>query len=288
MAAYAKYAGKVPPISMQVLAYMALVSVDSDRQPWYGQGHHAIAEHALGRTAPITDADIRAVERALAPLAKVGAIRTDRKAAVRRDGPNTARYRLNLDLTGSDAHAPRIPSDVPASSVPSGSTTIEHGDPPRPTESVADAPRNPAARPTECGTDAPRNPWDRGVRGTTRSDKTEEESDDLRTAVTVAREDSTAPTPELSPQRSHPQPRPARCSHGLSAGLRIDGSPICAFCRRALPASDPPPTEPDPEPPSPGGHGPPDDGGWTTTALDTTPGPDEGHRPQLRLIRGAA
>lgn len=255
MAAYAKYAGKVPPISMQLLVYMALVSVDADKQPWYGQGHHALAEHALGRTAPITESDVRAVERGLAPLAKVGAIRTDRKAAVRRDGPNTARYRLDLDPSTA-VHVPRNPSDVPAPSVPSGSTTIEPEDPPRPTECGADVPRNPAARPTECGSDAPRNSWDRGVRGTTRSEKTDEEMDDLDADVAVARDDDTANTPEIS---SIPATRDARCSHGLPAGLRPDGTARCAVCRVIA-----------------------------ARQLTTDPDPPDGHRRQFRLIRGAA
>ena len=70
LAAYAKWAGKVPPTSMQLLVYMAAVSKDSDRRPWFGQGHQALAQHALGRPAPTRGADIAAVERALAPLAK--------------------------------------------------------------------------------------------------------------------------------------------------------------------------------------------------------------------------
>ena len=45
-AAYARYAGKVPATSMQLLAFMAVVSKDDDAQPWYGQGHEALAVHA--------------------------------------------------------------------------------------------------------------------------------------------------------------------------------------------------------------------------------------------------
>ncbi len=126
LAAYAKYSGKVPPLSMVLLAYMAVVSMDSDSHPWFGRGHKALAEHALGRAAPIEEADVRAVERAIAPLLKVGAIFVDRRAAPRGDGVNTVRYRLNLR-----SDVPRKPWDE------------------RPTETVRDVPRFPAERPTE-------------------------------------------------------------------------------------------------------------------------------------------
>jgi hypothetical protein len=96
--AYLLYAGKVPSTSMQILAYMATVSKDADEYPWYSQGHEALAIFALGRPEPAQRADIAAVERALTPLFKAKAITTDRKAARRRDGPSTARYRLELDL----------------------------------------------------------------------------------------------------------------------------------------------------------------------------------------------
>lgn len=96
--AYALYAGKIPPLSMQVLTYMAVVSRDADEYPWYSEGHEALALFALGRTEPITRADIGAVERAISALFKAKAITTDRPAARRSDGPSTARYRLELDL----------------------------------------------------------------------------------------------------------------------------------------------------------------------------------------------
>lgn len=278
MAAYVRYAGKVPALSMQVLAYMALVSRDADDRPWYGEGHHALAEHAMGRAKP-NESDLRAVRRAVTPLIEAGALTVDRRGAVRADGPSTVRYRLHLKI----GDIGRKPSGVEPS-------LFDEEDPPHRTESGPDVGQIWSSHRTKSGgtQDGKRPPKE--PRGTKRSDKTEEESDDLRTAVTVAREDSTAPTPESSPQRSHPQPRPARCSHGLSAGLRIDGSPICAFCRRALPASDPPPpSDPEPDPPEPGGgppgdvetdaHAPPIDGG---TAPAGSP------QPRLRLIRGAA
>jgi hypothetical protein len=143
--AFQIYAGKVPPTSMQVLLYMALVSKDADANPWFSKGREALAEHALGRTVPFDRADARAVERAVEPLLAVGAIETDRRASVRRDGSSTARYRLNLSITDGPRkawkpkpHAPRKTSGVKADV-----------DPQRPTDSAHDAPRIPSSRPTD-------------------------------------------------------------------------------------------------------------------------------------------
>lgn len=95
-AAFTLYGGKVPAMSMLCLVYMALVAKDADAAPWYGKGHAALAEHALGRPSPITRKDIKAVERAVQPLIALKAISTDRPAAPRAEGPRTARYRLHL------------------------------------------------------------------------------------------------------------------------------------------------------------------------------------------------
>lgn len=108
-AAFARYAGQVPPTSLVCLLYMANVSLDRDETPWFGQGHAALAEHALGRPTPITKSDLRAVERAITPLLAAKALVVDRRAAIRIDGPNTVRYRLQL---GGDLHSRRKPSDV--------------------------------------------------------------------------------------------------------------------------------------------------------------------------------
>ncbi|TDD27350.1 hypothetical protein E1287_34605 [Actinomadura sp. KC06] len=151
--AYATWAGKVPPLSMQLLIYMALISKDSDDEPWFGQGHGALAEHALGREAPIEEKDIRAVERAVAPLLKEGAIVADRRPAPRSGGSRTVRYRLAL---------PR-------------------GDAPRKTVDDPDVPRNPAdERPTVSGGDVPRNPAERPTEsdGTSHGNRGTEEKED--------------------------------------------------------------------------------------------------------------
>lgn len=112
--AFATYAGRVPATSMCLLAYMALVSKDNDARPWYGQGHAALADAALGRRLPHSKADIVAVERAIAPLVAIGAIEADRRASVRSNGPNTVRYRLNLSaqLRLVDVDLPRVTQAV--------------------------------------------------------------------------------------------------------------------------------------------------------------------------------
>jgi hypothetical protein len=129
VAAYRLYAGKVPPLSMQILAYMAVVSKDADESPWFSQGHEALAEFALGRQAPITRKDIAAVERALPPLLKAGALTIGRKGAPRKEGPRTTLWRLNLKLSTA-SETPRKAWDED------------------PTESVQETPRFPVEDPT--------------------------------------------------------------------------------------------------------------------------------------------
>ncbi len=98
IAAFDLYAGLVPPTSLLLLVRMALVSKDSDPEPWFSEGNKALARWALGRGrhAEVEEPDLKAVQRALAPLHKVGAISTIRKPSIRRDGPDTAKYQLHL------------------------------------------------------------------------------------------------------------------------------------------------------------------------------------------------
>jgi hypothetical protein len=149
MLAYRLYAGRVPATSMQLLTYMALVSLDGDDKPWFGQGYEGLAVFALGRPAPTREADLRAVERAMKPLLDIGAIVTERRAAARRDGPRTARYRLQL---------------VTAQAVDN------HG---RPTETVEDDPRKTERRPTKTVETTHENRGTEEPLGTTRSDMEE-------------------------------------------------------------------------------------------------------------------
>lgn len=102
--AYRLWAGRVPPLSMQVLVYMAAVSRDHDAEPWFGLGHKALAEWALGRPQPVADdepgdpADLRAVRRAMTPLIDAGAVYVMRRASPNRAGHKTVKYGLNLGL----------------------------------------------------------------------------------------------------------------------------------------------------------------------------------------------
>lgn len=157
MLAYRLYAGRVPATSMQLLAFMALVSRDDDDRPWYGQGHEALAVHALGRQAPATRADIAAVERAITPLKRIKAIEVDRRAAVRRDGPSTVRYRLRLVASGAE-------------SIDTHAVDNTERDDSLPTETVSHAPRKPCSRPTETVTTSHGNHGTEEPRGTTRSE----------------------------------------------------------------------------------------------------------------------
>src|SRR5690554_5131930 len=184
----------MPTTSMQLLAYMAAMSLDSDPEPWYGMGHEALAVHALGHREP-TDAALRAVRRAIAPLRRAGAISVARRSAPRRGGASTVRYRLHLDGAATatesiDEHAvdnPPVsvdnPVDNPVDNSPGGAVdnqvvgrkaSCEHR-----TETVLCHPQ----RRTKSGQDVGRKPSYRGVR---RSTTTEEREGGLPTPSPTA------------------------------------------------------------------------------------------------------
>jgi hypothetical protein len=169
--AYRLYASRVPPLSMSALAYMALVSMDKDAEPWFSLGAEVLAVMALGR-APLAEtgdekADARArkalehaCERALKPLFEAGAITTSRHSSGHPDKPHWAKYRLWLTAPAPDeARSPRYRSEPAA---PHGIRGVQNsggekgGDPcdgvaPHGKRGVPDdgAPRNPYSRPTE-------------------------------------------------------------------------------------------------------------------------------------------
>lgn len=208
--AYQLYAGKVPATSMQVLVYMALVSKDADSNPWFSKGREALAVHALGRPAPFGRADARAVERAVEPLLGIGAIETDRRASVRRDGSSTARYRLRLN-----------PADAPRKS-----WAVKGGkDPHRPTESAPHAPRKSSSRPTESVLTPHEN---RGAEEKEESSRSESE------------EEMGSSTTASHPLRATALPTPKNCpDHLISLKPRTDGLDPCPFCRRGVPPFEP-------------------------------------------------
>lgn len=207
LAAYMLYASRVPPLSMQCLIYMALISKDADRRPWYGQGHAALAEHALGRPEPITDADLRAVRRAVTPLLAACAIEADRLASGRRDGPVTVRYRLNLL-----ADVGRKPSGDAAD---------------RRTESDRTVGRKVAVRRTKSGRsqDGNRPPKEEEEN----EEQVEEEMAGSPTEVQTAREDNAHPEEVIPSREPIGKPRAATCDV-CTAYLDPDGS--CFSCRR--------------------------------------------------------
>lgn len=107
IAAFRLYAGKIPPLSMNVLTFMALVAMDKDSEPEYWEGHGALAVHCLGRDeASIDDSDLRAVRRAITPLFEKGAITVTRHSSGRGEKGVTARYRLWLVTPAPDEKRP--------------------------------------------------------------------------------------------------------------------------------------------------------------------------------------
>src|SRR5690606_4968307 len=194
IAAYTAWAGKVPATSMQLLAYMAAVSLDSDPEPWFGMGHEALAIHALGYREP-TDAALRAVRRAIAPLRQAGAISVSRRSAPRRGGASTVRYRLHLDgsATAAESIDERAVDNPPVGAVDNHDVgrkaSYEHR-----TETVL----RPPQRRTKSVQDVGRKPSYRGVR---RRTTTEEREGGLPTPSPTAThppdDAHTAPTEEI-------------------------------------------------------------------------------------------
>jgi hypothetical protein len=262
LAAYSLYAGKVPPQSMVLLAYMAAVSKDSDANPWFGMGHQALAQFALGRPAPAGRADIKAVERSIAPLVAVGAIATARRAAPRGEGPKTVRYLLNLRvaprISGDDcpdiplkpgdesANVPRISGDDAKGAINASDISGGVDDHPRagqeggshPPETVPVVPHIPASHPPESGHTSPE------IRGTEDYEEDggaigggESGSSHLRAGIARARTagGKFIPLPRQSAQAAVAatitKPRPSGPTCACSALLDPDGT--CFICRRS-------------------------------------------------------
>lgn len=175
IAAYRRYAGKIPGLSLAVLVYMALVSKDKDAWPWFTLGQHAIAEHALGRPDP-RDSDLRAVQRAIGPLIDVEAITVDRAGAARSDGNTTARYRLNLHEEADRARREWLDT-------PDGKRRVSNPHKARrdPTVSDGETRRKVTRDPTVSDERPDGNRRAKETRGDKRSEKTKEEAVDLST-----------------------------------------------------------------------------------------------------------
>jgi hypothetical protein len=102
LAAYRLYAGKVPNTSLVVLSYMAVVSLDKDGEPAWWEGHDMLAIRCFGYPEPVSKAAHRAVERAITPLFKEGAITVTRHSSGRLGRVTTVRYRLWLQHPAPD------------------------------------------------------------------------------------------------------------------------------------------------------------------------------------------
>jgi len=127
MSAFRLYAGKIPPLSMNVLTFMALVSMDKDREPKYWEGHEALAVHCMGRDeASIDDSDLRAVRRAITPLFKAGAITVAQHSSGRGEKGGRATYQLHLVTPAQDGNRP-VDDEVPPCAAPDGNRPVDTG-----------------------------------------------------------------------------------------------------------------------------------------------------------------
>jgi hypothetical protein len=191
VAAYQRWAGRVPGNSMQVLVYMALVAKDSDDWPWYGQGQAALAEMAIGRENP-DRSDLRAVSRAMQPLLDAGAVTVDRAGAARGDGGTTARYRLNLHER-ADAERRKWEETHDGKR----RTSDARRGPRHTTKTGNDIRRFPTQHTTVSDATYDGNRRTKEKEKIKRSEKTEEEAVDLPAAVTLAREPEADENPSV-------------------------------------------------------------------------------------------
>lgn len=99
--------------ALRVLAYMALVARDGDAEPWFGLGHEALSEQALGHPLNGNEKDreaaLRAVRRAITELHQAGAITTAKRPT---NQGRRVHYRLWIDGPSPDAQRPTIPAPV--------------------------------------------------------------------------------------------------------------------------------------------------------------------------------
>lgn len=126
--------GHLPATTVQLLNYMALVSLDHDPNPWFSMGHMALAKHALRReitcecgrsSCRACKPHLQAVYRGLKPALAAGALTVDRgPARSRTDAPCTTRYLLHL----REPAALRNENPDPApGTVPRSTDSVPHG-----------------------------------------------------------------------------------------------------------------------------------------------------------------
>lgn len=214
--AFRRWGGKVPPSSLALLVYMALVSKDKDDWPYCRLGQHALAEFAMGRENP-DDSDLRAVQRALKPLLDAGAVTVDRAGAQRADGNVTARYRLNLHERADKARSEW-------EETPDGKRRVSdrRRDPQHPTKNGDDTRRKVTRHPTVSDEtpDGNRRPKETG--GDMRSDKTKEEGSSETASHPSRATDADDPTGVVVPFPKRPPPpsRRARIAEEIAAASK--------------------------------------------------------------------
>lgn len=106
MRVYQAWGPRLADRPLRALTYMALVARDGDAQPWFGLGHDALSELALGCALNgdprHNDAALRSVRRVITELRRAGAV-TLLKAPTQ---GRHAHYRLWLDGPSPDAQRP--------------------------------------------------------------------------------------------------------------------------------------------------------------------------------------
>jgi hypothetical protein len=204
--------------AFRVLVRMAVTALDNPtpKQPAniYRAGRDLLAMSL--RSEGSNETRYRAVKRAVAELTEAGAI----EHLVTGWAGQNAVYRLTLDPSNAVRR-------------------------PKPMGGRSDPPKGGPTDPPMGG----QNATERGVAQTpprNQEDQVEERGEEEGVAVSTTSHPPRATASEPSIPDS--SPRPKKCTHGLGGGLRTDGQPECALCRREQRAGLPPPEPPDPPP----------------------------------------
>lgn len=85
------YWSHLPGDSFKVLTFICLITLDKDPEPTYWGSTDALVA-AIGRAGPPTDADYRALRRAIKPLVDNGVLAVDKRSVP----GHPPRYRLQI------------------------------------------------------------------------------------------------------------------------------------------------------------------------------------------------
>ena len=192
---------RLPDLPFRVLTYMALVSLDDDREPSYWGGWESLAL-AAGRLVPprsddpdtvrVRRAALKAVNGALRLLVERGALRVVRPAA---PGRNTT---YGLTLTASTVHGGREPNGAPSpGTVPADPSTVTGDNGARSADPTVHAQPTNGSRSADVTVHAHRAPEE--YEEQVKTQPTTEQAD-VRTAVTGPRAREAAETQIDSPE----------------------------------------------------------------------------------------